>query len=109
MNDRFLNLLGLCRRAGKLSLGHDASFGSISKSKAKLCLLSSDASDRLKKEFLRSATFEDRKLEVVELDYTMEQIQFAIGSKVAVMTVNDKGFARKLTELINEHHEEDMI
>lgn len=109
MNDRFLNLLGICRKAGKLSLGHDASFGSISKNKAKLCLLSSDASERLKNEFQRTATFEERKIPVIELEYTMQELQLAIGSKAAVMTINDKGFARKLTELNDEHHKEDLI
>ena len=108
MNDRFLNLLGICRKAGELSLGHDASFGAISKNKAKLCLLSSDASERLKNEFHKTATFEERKVPVIEIDYTMEELLFAIGSKVAVMTINDKGFARKLTELRDEHHKEDL-
>lgn len=108
MNDKFLNLLGICRKAGKLSLGHDASFDSISKNKAKLCLLSFDASDRLKNEFIKSAAYNDRNIKVIQMKYKMTDIQMAIGSKVAVMTINDKGFASKLTELYNELHGEEL-
>lgn len=109
MNDNFLNLLGICRKAGKLSLGHDASFESISKNKAKLCLLSLDASDRLKNEFAKSATFEDRKIKVIQTKYPMAEYQLAVGRKVAVMTINDKGFASKLTELYKELHGEEIV
>ena len=34
MNDSVLNLLGLCRRAGRLSLGHDACKQAINSGKA---------------------------------------------------------------------------
>lgn len=107
MSDRFLNMLGLCKKARLLSAGHDGAFNSISKNKAKLCLLSSDASPRLKKEFESTVTFEDRNIPLIYLDYSMDQIQMAIGSKAAVITINDKGFARKLTELNKLQHVED--
>ena len=51
MNRKFLDLLGLCRRAGKLSGGHDAAFGAIQHGKAAACFLTADASERLKAEF----------------------------------------------------------
>ncbi|NCC86781.1 MAG: hypothetical protein EOM05_02790 [Clostridia bacterium] len=107
MNDKFLNMLGLCKKAQMLSAGHDGAFNSISKNKAKLCFLSSDASPRLKKEFESTVTFEDRNVPLIYLDYSMEQIQMAIGSRAAVITINDKGFARKLTELNELQHGED--
>jgi len=90
-----------------LSAGHDGAFDSISKNKAKLCLLSSDASQRLKKEFEATVVFENRNVPLIYLDYTMEQIQMATGSKAAVITINDKGFARKLIELYKLQHGED--
>ncbi len=108
MNDRFLNMLGLCKKAGKLSAGHDASFDSISKNKAKLCFLSSDASQRLQKEFEATVSFENRNIPLLYLDYTMDQIQIATGSRVAVMTINDGGFAKKFIELNNSQHGEDI-
>lgn len=90
-----------------LNAGHDGAFDSISKNKAKLCLLSSDASPRLKKEFEATVIYEDRKVPLIHLKYTMEQIQMAIGSKAAVITINDEGFARKLTELNEMQNGED--
>ena len=39
MNNKALNLLGMARRADKISLGHDASVASIKEKKAWLCVL----------------------------------------------------------------------
>ena len=44
--DKFLSLLGMCRRAGRLQWGHDACIGSATRGKAALCLLAADASER---------------------------------------------------------------
>ncbi len=55
MNNKALNLLGMARRADKISLGHDASVTSIKEKKAWLCVLSQDASERLKNEMSRLA------------------------------------------------------
>lgn len=107
MNDSFLNMLGLCRRAKMLSAGHDGAFDSISKNKAKLCLLSSDASERLKREFEATAVYKDRNVPLIHLKYTMEQIQKAIGSRAGVITINDEGFAKKLKELNEKLNGED--
>ncbi len=89
MNDRFLNTLGLCLKAGRLSVGHDASKISIKTNKAQLCILCSDASPRLKKEFMNMG-FEN----TVETEYTMQEIKSAINTASAVLTVNDSGFAK---------------
>ena len=48
MNDSALSLLGLCRKAGKLSLGHDACKASLNAGAASLCVICTDASERLK-------------------------------------------------------------
>lgn len=51
MDDKALGLLGIARRAGRLSLGHDAAKGAVLAGRARLCLISADASDRLEREF----------------------------------------------------------
>lgn len=102
MNQQFLNMLGLSRKAGKLSRGHDASFGSISKNKAKACFLTQDASERLKQEFQRSCTYDGRNIPCEVLDMTMNDLYAAIGVRGAVVTVNDAGFASKLLKLLKE-------
>ena len=100
-NPKFLSLLGMCRRAAKLSCGHDAAVGSLRSKSAKLCLLSSDASPRLRKEIEREAGFEGREIPVRELFSDMNEIGRATGLKSAVVTVNDEGFAKSMLGLLN--------
>ena len=71
---KLLSLLGMCRRAGKLSCGHDGAIGSVRSRDAKLCLLSSDSSQRLRKETEREASFGGRDIPVAVLDSTSEEI-----------------------------------
>ncbi len=99
-NPKLLSLLGMCRRAGKLSCGHDAAVGSVRSKSAKLCLLSSDASQRLIKEIEREASFEGREIPVRVLYSGMEEIGRATGLKSAVVTVNDEGFAKTMLGLL---------
>lgn len=101
MNENnILNFLGLARRAGKLSPGHDAAFDSVKRGRAKLILLANDASDRLVSEFEKSAKFDNRNIEVLKLGSTTSQIGEKLGRDTAVMTVNDEGFAEKLIQMI---------
>ena len=102
MNDKFLSLLGMARRGGKLSLGHDAAISSIVKSSAKLCIISAEGSDRLKKEMTHACNFEDKNIPVLITKYTTLELSKAIGSKAAVITVNDEGFAKALQEKYSE-------
>ena len=102
MNDKFLNLLGMARRGGKLSLGHDAAISSIVKNKAKLCIISFEGSERLKKEMAHACSFEDKNIPVLITKYETLTLSKAIGSKAAVMTVDDEGFGKALQERYNE-------
>lgn len=97
--DKLLSLLGMCRRAGKLSCGHDASVNSIVSNKAMLCILTADASERLVREIDHAASFEGKTIAVLHTAYTMYDITLATGLKSAVLTVNDEGFAKRITEL----------
>ena len=89
MNDKFLNTLGLCFKAGKLGVGHDASKEAVRKNKAALCILCCDASDRLKKEFHNMTN-----IKIADTVYSMSDIKSAIGTASGVLTVNDAGFAK---------------
>ena len=96
---RLLSLLGMCRRAGKLSCGHDAAIGSLKNRSAALCILSSDASRRLREEMERELNFSHSDIPILTLDSTMEEIGHATGLRSAVLTVNDAGFARSMQKL----------
>lgn len=92
----------MARRGGKLSLGHDAAISSIVKNKAKLCIISSEASERLKKEMSHACSFEDKDIPVLITKYETLTLSKAIGSKAAVITVDDEGFAKTLQIRYNE-------
>lgn len=103
MNDRALGLLGIARRASALSLGHDAALSSVKEGKACVCILASDSSERLKDEFISLCEKTGGKTPAITLGCTMNDLGRCLGAKMtAVLTVNDGGFARKITELIRE-------
>ena len=104
-NPKLISLLGMCRRAGRLSCGHDAAIGSVRSKSAKLCLLSSDSSQRLRKEIEREASFDGREIPVKDLFSDMAEIGRATGLKSAVVTVNDEGFAKTMLGLLNTTEE----
>ena len=107
MKQQVLNMLGLARRAGSFVGGHDAAFESIAKGKAALCFLTTDASERLKKEFRETVQYEGRAVPLLEPDITMREIERATGQRCAVFTVTDAGFASKLTELLSKEDKEE--
>ena len=105
MNDKFLSLLGMARRSGKLSLGHDAAVGSVVRNKAALCVLSFEGSDRLKKEMAHACSYEGKNIPLLITDYTITELSAAIGSKAAVITVDDEGFAKALQDRYTDRKE----
>ena len=97
-----MGFLGLSRRAGKLSCGHDAVIESIVKDKAELIILSSDASERLKNEIKHAATYGNRNIPVIESPFLMVDYYNGIGKKSAVFSVTDKSFKEKLETMFRE-------
>ncbi len=96
MNDKFLSLLGMARRSGNLCLGHDAAVSSVVKNKARLCIVSVEGSERLKREMAHACSFEGKSIPVIIADYPIQELSRAIGSKAAVITVTDENFASAL-------------
>ena len=100
MDSNFYNLLGLARRAGKIGWGHDAAIGAVKYGKAHLCILTSDASERLKSEFIRACNIDGKNIPVQEVEKTMDEMKGIIGVRAGVLTVNDEGFAKSLNKYI---------
>lgn len=105
MNDKFLSLLGMARRSGNLCLGHDAAVSSVVKNKAQLCIISDEGSDRLKKEMAHACSFEGKNIPVIIVSYEITELSKAIGSKAAVITVTDEGFAGALIKRYEENQQ----
>ena len=101
MNDSALSLLGLCRKAGKLSLGHDACKLALNSGNASLCIICNDASQRLNDEITSLA--EKAEVKIFDVAYSMMDIKKATGFKAAVFTVDDEGFAKTLIKKFNEN------
>lgn len=96
--NKTLNMLGMARRANKVSLGHDASLEALNKSLSRLIVVSSDASDRLREEMRGKC--EALGTECLTLEYTMNELGASLGAKTtAVLSVNDEGFAKRIQEL----------
>lgn len=97
---KILNLLTICRKAAKLTMGFDAVKDSVVNEDAEAVLLASDISPKTEKEI---RFFADKKnVAVLVIDVSMEEIYNGIGKKVGVLSVCDKGFTKKFTELASE-------
>lgn len=97
MNDKFLNFLGLCRRAGKMKIGCDTVIESVELGNAKLVLMASDISENTKKKVISALS----GVTYYILDYSKDELSFSLGKTCAVLSVEDEGFANKLSELIS--------
>lgn len=98
MHSKILSMIGLARRAGKLSMGHDMTLESLKKRKAKLIVFCSDVSPRLINEFEKR----NSNVPIIKSDITMDEVHFSVGKKVGVMTVDDENFSKRLIELFND-------
>lgn len=102
MNEKILSFLGLARRAGRLAPGHDAAIESIVKNKAKLCVLCFDASERLEREIRHACSYGGKNIPVIKSGFSAGELSKAIGTKTAVVSVNDEGFSKKLLSMFEQ-------
>lgn len=97
MNDKFLNFLGLCRRAGKMKIGCDTVIESVALGNSQLVIMASDISENTKKKVISALKGTNCEIS----DYTKDELSFSLGKTCAVLSVEDEGFAKKLSELIS--------
>lgn len=101
MNSNDYGLLGLCRRAGKLSMGHDMCKGAIRSKKACLCILSSESSQRITDEF--RTLCKESGIKLYKIPLKIDEIHHLIGYKAGVMTVDDSGFAESVAKKLEKN------
>ena len=104
MNDAALSMLGLARRAHRLSLGFDSVCDSVRNGEAQLVLTASDLSEGTLKKLLRCT--EGCGIEHLAAPYDACRLGAAIGRSVRVISVNDSGFADKIKKLLTGNGEE---
>lgn len=99
-NKPWFSLLGLANRAGKVVSGESQVIGSVRKGHAAIILLAADASERTLQTWLNKSAFYDIPLKTVPDRFILGE---AIGKEHrVVVAVNDKGFSRKLTALLDQ-------
>lgn len=97
MNHKLLSLLGIARKAGKLSLGSEAACEAAIGGRCPLVLFASDLSPRTVRAVSGAAARGNAETAVLHVN--MDEIGCAIGKRTGVLAVNDVGFAKKLLAL----------
>lgn len=100
--DKILSMLGLARRAGRLSMGHAAAIGSIRSKKAKLVLVCAEISQGTKKDIEFTINKFSPRTPVAVADIGVDEIYFACGYKAGVIAVEDENFSNKIVSLLSE-------
>lgn len=96
--DSFLTLLGLALRAGKLAVGEEPVRLALQEGTAKAVFLAGDASERTR----RKVTPKLAEVPLREVPAAKGELGNALGREsCALCAVTDKGFARRLTELLD--------
>ena len=99
--NKLLSMLGLARRAGRLSMGHDMAAKSIASGKARALLFAKDISAGSEKDMLFMLDKQRADIPVIRLSSTIDEIHFALGYKAGIITVDDENFAEKIKSLAN--------
>ena len=100
-NDRFLTMLGLCRRAGKTVIGTPMVTKSLTSGDIKLVIYANDASENTEKRVKDKCTFYG--VEHIKVNRTADELAHAIGKSGAVCAVGitDGNFSKELKSLIS--------
>lgn len=94
--EKALQMLSLCRRAGKVRLGFDLVKSSVMKGEARLVLCSLEASEKTRKEVRRFCGQWDAPLRLVP--YSLEELGRYLGKRVGVVAVAEGNFAKAVLE-----------
>lgn len=102
--NKLSGLLGMCRRAGRLTVGFDA-VAALCGTQPLLLMLAADASPRT----ARQLRFCAGTVPVHVLPLSRSELAHALGSAkpVAVLATADSGFIRALRPLLNTEQEEE--
>lgn len=105
MINKFLQFLGLTKKAGKLTEGYNNCEDALKRGKVKLIVLSKDVSNNTRDKF---HTYHNRfDIAIIEA-YTKAELGAALGrAEINVLCVTDDKMSKKLIDLWNE--EEKLI
>lgn len=98
MQNKFLSLLGMARKANRISIGYDKSIEAIHSFKSSVVFVTADISEKTKRGLVFAA--EDTEIEIITTPYSIFDFTNAVGTKTGIVSVNDSGFAKKLVSLL---------
>ena len=103
MNNKFLFMLGLCRKAGKLIIGTDLVTKSLPSKKAYLVIYTSDASSNTEKKVTDKCKYYGT--ECIKAPFDSFEVSSAIGKDGAICTlgITDLNLASQLKALAMEN------
>lgn len=96
--EKILSMIGLAKRANKVSTGEFICKKVLKQKKARLAILAENASDNTKKSIINSCKFYN--VEVIECSNMENLGKFTGGGARAVVTINDENFANEIMKYI---------
>lgn len=97
MNDKFLNMLGLARRAGQVCIGYDKTLALVHAKKVFAVFCACDLSPKTKKGLCIAA--ENTDIQIISTASSIFEMSNAIGIKAGIVGITNDGFAKRLIEL----------
>ncbi|MGX5377446.1 YlxQ-related RNA-binding protein [Ligilactobacillus sp. LYQ135] len=91
------NILGIARRARKITTGENLALKAIQKNQAQIVFLASDSGKATQKKFQDKCNYYQIPL---SLAFTRLELSIAIGQSRSVIAVTDPGFGKKLKSLV---------
>lgn len=107
MKDKFLSLMGMARRAGKIVLGFDAVEEAVHKRKAISVYCAQDLSSRTQRNMRRVC--EEEQIVLLLIPCTIDELTAAVGKPAGIVALTDKGFADRANDLLSQLEEENAI
>ena len=98
MQNKFLSLLGMARKANKNTFGYDKALLSVHSLKSSVVFVADDISEKTKRGLVFAA--EQTGIEIITVPYSIFDITNAVGVKTGVVSIDDDGFAKKLVSLL---------
>ena len=93
-SNKILSLLGLCKKSGNLALGFDSCIESVNQKKSQIIR---DLSDNTKQKLFNQV---DTNL-IYSTELSMDEISNFLGKICGIISVNNKGFAKKIISFLN--------
>lgn len=100
MNNPLLSFLGIAKKSGNLMFGMDPVKKELFKKSISLILVTKDISENSLKKIQSAAL--DHGIKVLQIIYTKEDIQPAIGKYSAIIGVKDINIANKFNSIIGQ-------